>query len=96
MNDDDPQIKIIDHRPWLPLGKAIALGIPIVVAAWMLRGALNDLNATIADLRRDRWTATDMSRYSLLMERANRNLPLAVPDVDEVQAITRKLDSRPH
>ena len=94
-NDVDPEVRIINHRPWLPLGKAIAIGVPIVIGAWILRGAVNDLNQTITELRNDRWTATDMTRYNLLLERANRGLPLSVPDVDDVQTITRRLNKHP-
>ena len=78
----------------MPLGKVITIGVSVVVAAWMLRGAVNDLNSTISDLKRDRWTATDMTRYTLLLERANKGL--AVPDVAEVRTITRQLEDRTH
>jgi hypothetical protein len=92
--ETDPEIEIINKRPWLPLGKAITIASSVVVAAWLVSGALHDLNNTLADLRRDRWTATDMNRYTVLLERANKGLPLIVPDVQEVRAVNRSLESR--
>jgi hypothetical protein len=92
--DTDPEIEIIEKRPWLPLGKAVTIGASVVVGAWLVSGAIHDLNNTLADLRRDRWTATDMNRYTVLLERANKSLPLIVPDVQEIRAVNRSLEAR--
>lgn len=78
---------------WVPLGKVAIIGGSLISASWMISGAIHDLKATVDDLKRDRWTATDMERWSVLLERANRGQTpaLVVPEVREIQAITRRL-----
>jgi hypothetical protein len=91
-----PFNKLTD-KTWIPLGKVIILATAIFSGTWMLASAVRDLQTTVEDLRRDRWTATDMERWTVLLERANRGqVPiLVVPDVRDVQAVTRRLQDNP-
>lgn len=93
MSDEtQPTNKITEHT-WVPLGKALIVGLSVLSGCWLLSGAVHDLRATVDDLRKDRWTATDMERWSVLLERANRTQSpaLVVPDVRDVQAVTRRI-----
>jgi hypothetical protein len=86
-----PFNKLTD-KTWVPLGKVIIICGALFSGCWMLSSAVRDLQATVEDLRRDRWTATDMERWTVLLERANRSqVSLIVPDVREVQSVTRRL-----
>jgi hypothetical protein len=89
----EPANKLTD-KTWVPLGRAVIIGASMLSGLWMLSGAVHDLKGTVDDLRRDRWTATDMERWSVLLERANRGQTpaLVVPDVRDVQAVTRRLE----
>lgn len=88
-----PFNKLTD-RTWVPLGRAVIIGVSLLSGIWMLSDAVHGLTTTVEDLRRDRWTATDMERWTVLLERANRgqSSSLVVPDVRDVQAVTRRLN----
>ena len=89
---EEPETKLSENT-WVPLGKTLILGAALFSGLWMVSGAVHQLQATVDELRRDRWTATDMDRWSVLLERANRGQTpaLVVPDVRDVQAVTRRL-----
>lgn len=92
-SEQEPKNKLTDNT-WVPLGKVALIACSLVSASWLVSGAIHDLKGTIDELKRDRWTATDMERWAVLLERANRTgtPPLSVPDVREIQSLTRKLE----
>lgn len=93
--EHDPEpVNRVTKSTWVPLGAVVIIGLSLASGLWQLSGAVHDFTATVADLRRDRWTATDMERWGVLLERANRSQQpaLQVPDVREVQAVTRRMN----
>lgn len=74
-------------RVTLTIGGIITAVIALVGLGWRANGIAGEIKSEIADLRRelqaaaaDRWTTRDMERWSVHLERANRDLPLQVPD----------------
>jgi hypothetical protein len=74
-------------RVTLTIGGIITAVIALVGLGWRANGIASDIKNEISDLRRelqtstaDRWTTRDMERWSVQLERANRDLPLLVPD----------------
>jgi hypothetical protein len=80
-------------RVTLTIGGIITAVIALVALGWRANGIASDIKSEIADLRRelkasatDRWTTGDMERWSVRLERSNREFPLVVPDPRETRA----------
>lgn len=73
----------ISERSWIPLGKAIAIGIGLFSGGYVVAQALGKIERRLDSVEianSERWTVSDMERFSYQLERDNRSLPVHVPD----------------
>ena len=66
---------------------SLYVGLPIasaiIVATWRLANYMRDMRDEVREIRKqmcDVWTVSDMERWAVRLERANRQKPIAVPD----------------
>ncbi len=71
---------------------SLYVGLPIaaaiIVATWRLANYMRDMRDEVREIRKkmcDVWTVSDMERWAVRLERANRPKSIAVPDPIEVR-----------
>lgn len=80
----------ISERSWVPLGKALAIGLGMFSGGIVVAQALAKIERRLetAELAiNERWTVTDMERFGYVLEKNNRQLPLWVPDPRDVKRL---------
>ncbi|HLP23831.1 MAG TPA: hypothetical protein VK139_07305 [Microbacteriaceae bacterium] len=72
---------------------SLAIGLPlaggIIIATWRAANYLRDMRDEVAAIRKQMasvWTVSDMERWAVKLERANRNQDISVPDPLEIRS----------
>lgn len=85
---------IAEITPDTVFGVSLAVGLSILIAViaatWRAANYLRDMRDEVRVIRREMqetWTCSDMQRWSLRLERDNRepDKPLSVPDPSEIR-----------
>lgn len=81
----------ISERSWVPLGKAIVIGAGLFSGGIVVAQALAKIERRLDSVEianSERWSVTDMERFSYFLERNNRSMKLWVPDPRDVKRLS--------